>query len=126
MVLGTKPGKAQGVIPDKPKRIANRAAASLETQAGSPETVQGRAWSWNVLPVHGKLPSEVALPSAPGDDDEHNSSFLQLMAGDILKMAAWLWFCRQQGDFKMPDCCQALQKYKAELHAASESRYKVT
>lgn len=52
--------------------------------------------------------------------------YLQFMAGDILKMAAWRWFCRQQRDFKMPDCCRALQKYKPELSAAPESRYQVT
>jgi hypothetical protein len=48
----------------------------------------------------------------------HPSS--QLMAGDILKTAAWLWFGQQQRDFKKPGRHLDPRQYKKEWHAAPE------
>lgn len=44
----------------------------------------------------------------------------ELMAGDILKTAAWLGFCQQQRDFKKPGRHVGPRQYKEEWHAAPE------
>lgn len=44
----------------------------------------------------------------------------ELMAGDILKTAAWLCFCQQQGDFKKPGRHVDPRQYKKEWRAAPE------
>lgn len=44
----------------------------------------------------------------------------QLMAGDILKTAAWLWFCQQQRDFQKPGRHWDPRQYKIEWHSALE------
>lgn len=56
----------------KPNVIANRAGNPGWQFWDSP----GQGLELDFIPVHSRLPPTVALPSTPGDGDEHNSSLL--------------------------------------------------